>query len=195
MVLQTEKRYYTLEEYLELEEQAEYRSEYLDGEIIPMTGGTTNHNKIAGNFYKKFPEVINEQNYDTYIGDVKVWIPRYGLSTYPDVMVIKGKPVYKGTGTSTITNPSIIVEVLSNSTKNYDRTDKFKYYRSIPEFEEYILIDQYSYSIEQYTKTSPGKWLFKEYEGEDAILELESVEFEISFKNIYARVDFNLVEE
>lgn len=65
MVLQTEKRYYTLEEYLELEEQAEYRSEYLDGEIIPMIGGTTNHNKIAGNFYKKFPLVINDQNYET----------------------------------------------------------------------------------------------------------------------------------
>lgn len=195
MVLQTEKRHYTLEEYLEFEEQAEYRSEYLDGEIISVTGATTNHNKISGNFYKKFPEVINNQNYDTYIGDVKVWIPRYSLSTYPDVMIIKGKPVYKGTGTTTITNPSIIVEVLSNSTKNYDRTNKFKYYRSIPEFQEYILIDQYSFSVEQYTKTSSGKWLFEEYEGEDVTLELDSVDFQISLKDIYARVDFDLVEE
>jgi Uma2 family endonuclease len=195
MVLQTQKHFYTPEEYLELEEQAEFRNEYIDGEIIPMTGGTTNHNKIAGNFYKKFPEIIKDQNYDTYIGDVKVWIPRYRIYTYPDVIVIKGQPVYYGTGTTTITNPLLIVEVLSNSTKNYDRTDKFKYYRSILEFEEYILIDQYSYSIEQYTKQSSKEWLFKEYEGEDAILELACVDFEISIKDIYARVDFNLVED
>jgi len=75
MVLQTEKRYYTPEEYLELEEKAEFKSEYRDGEIIPMTGGTTNHNKIAGNFYKKFPLTVQGQAYDIYFGDVRLWIP------------------------------------------------------------------------------------------------------------------------
>jgi Uma2 family endonuclease len=195
MVVQTEKRYYTPEEYLELEEKAQYKSEYRDGEIIPMTGGTTNHNKIAGNFYKQFPLTVQGQNYDIYIGDVKLWLPQYRLYTYPDVMVVKGEPVYEGTNTTTITNPCLIVEVLSKSTKDYDKTDKFKYYRSIPEFQEYILIDQYSFSVEQYAKRSPGEWIFKEYEGEDAVLVLDSIEFQIGFREIYARVNFELVEE
>ncbi|GET37190.1 Uma2 family endonuclease [Microseira wollei] len=195
MVVQTEKRYYTPAEYLELEEKAEYKSEYRDGEIIQMTGGTTNHNKIAGNFYKRFPLTVQGQDYDIYIGDVKLWLPQYRLYTYPDVMVVKGEPVYEGTGTTTITNPCLIVEVLSKSTKDYDKTDKFKYYRSIPELQEYILIDQYSFSVEQYAKRAAGEWIFKEYEGEDAVLVLDSIEFQIGFREIYARVNFEVAEE
>ncbi|MEH1888283.1 MAG: Uma2 family endonuclease [Nostoc sp.] len=195
MVLQTEKRYYTPEEYLELEEKAEYKNEYKDGEIIPVTGGTTNHNKIAGNFYKKFPTTVQGQAYDIYIGDVKLSIPRYRLYTYPDVIVIKGKPIYEGTGTTTIINPLLIVEVLSNSTKNYDKTDKFKYYRSIPGFQEYIMIDQYSFAVEQFAKQAESQWIFKEYEGEEAVLVLDSIDFKIALRDIYERVDFELIEE
>lgn len=195
MVLQTEKRYYTPEEYLELEEKAEYKNEYRDGEIIAITGSTTNHNKIAGNFCRKFPLTIQGQDYDIYIGDIKLWIPRYRLYTYPDVMVVKGKPIYEGSGTTTIVNPLLIVEVLSNSTKNYDKTDKFKYYRSISEFQEYIMIDQYSFTVEQFVKQSEGQWIFKEYEGEDAVLALNSIDFQIALRDIYERVDFELIEE
>jgi Uma2 family endonuclease len=195
MVVQTQQHYYTPEEYLELEEKAASRNEYIDGEIRQMTGGNTNHNKIAGNFYKKFPNNIDSQNYETYINDVKLWIPKYRIYTYPDVMVIKGEPIYEGSGTTTIINPLLIVEVLSNSTKNYDKGDKFKYYRSIPSFQEYILIDQYSFTIEQYAKQSQGQWLFKEYEGKDAILNLDSVEMEMSLKDIYARVELEQSED
>ncbi|MBD2529935.1 Uma2 family endonuclease [Nostoc flagelliforme FACHB-838] len=195
MVLQTEKRYYTPEEYLELEEKAEYKNEYTDGEIIQMTGGTTNHNKIAGNFYKRFPLTLQGQDYEIYIGDVKLSIPRYCLYTYPDVMVIKGKPIYEGTGKTIITNPLLIVEILSNSTKNYDKTDKFKYYRSIPGFQEYIMIDQYSFAVEQFIKQAEGQWIFKEYEGEDAVLVLDSIDFKITLRDIYERVNFELIEE
>ncbi|MEH2067161.1 MAG: Uma2 family endonuclease [Nostoc sp.] len=195
MVLQTDKRSYTLEEYLELEEKAEYKNEYRDGEIIPIAGGTTNHNKIAGNFYKKFPLTVQGQNYDIYIGDVKLVIPRYRIYTYPDVMVVKGKPIYEGTGTTIITNPLLIVEVLSNSTINYNKTDKFKYYRSIAGFQEYIMIDQYSFAVEQFAKQTEGQWIFKEYEGEEAVLLLDSIDFQMSLRDIYERIDFELIEE
>jgi Uma2 family endonuclease len=195
MPVQTDKKYYTPEEYLELEEKAEYKNEYRDGEIVPMSGGTTNHNKIAGNFYKNFPLTIDEQNYETYIGDVRLWIPRYRVYTYPDVMVIKGNPVYEGTGTTTVTNPLLIVEVLSNSTKNYDQGDKFDYYRSLAEFREYILIDQYNYHVKQFAKNLEGKWVLTEYEEEESVLLLESVNFSISFRDIYQRVNFELSEE
>ncbi len=142
MQLETQKRHYTPEEYLELEEKAEYKSEYRDGEIIPMTGGTTNHNKIALNLAASLKISLRRKNYDVYIGDIRLWIPKYRQYTYPDVMVIQGQSVYTGTSTTTVMNPMLIAEVLSKSTKNYDQGDKFLYYRSIAEFKEYILIDQ-----------------------------------------------------
>lgn len=195
MLVETEKRYYSREEYLELEETAEYRNEYFDGEIIPMVGTTTNHNQIAGNFYKKFPLTINNQDYYTYMENIRLWLPKRNVYSYPDVMVIKGKPIYDGNKKSTVTNPQIIVEVLSKSTQNYDRTDKFKFYRSLSTFQEYILIDQYKYGIEQYFKQSEDEWSLKFYTKENAILQLISVDWQISLKDLYQRIDFELGEE
>jgi Uma2 family endonuclease len=202
MILQTEKKYYTPEEYLTLEEKATDKHEYRDGEIVVMPGGTTNHNQIAGNFYKRFPLNIQKQDYYVYMNDVRLWIPQYRLYTYPDVMVIKGKPIYEGKGITNVTNPLIIVEVLSRSTRDYDllrsavgvRTDKFEFYRSIPEFQEYILIDQYRFYATQYFKQGDGKWIFNDYKGEESVLKLASDEFEISFQNLYERVDFEIDE-
>ena len=195
MSTKIEKSYYTPEEYLALEEVAESKSEYQDGEIVPMAGGTTNHNEIALNFCTNFKFTLRGQNYRLYMSDVRLWIPRYRLYTYPDVMVIQGEPVYQGTNTTTVTNPLLIVEILSNSTKNYDRGDKFQYYRSIPQFVEYILIDQSSFHVEQFAKQSQGQWLFREYEGEDAVLTSNSIEFKISLNELYQGVDFDLDEK
>ena len=186
----TQKHYYTPEEYLELEAKAEYKSEYLDGKIIPMTGGTTNHNKIAGNFYRQFPLTIVGQDYDIYIGDVRLWIPEYRHYTYPDIMIIKGETVYEGKGTTTITNPLIIMEVLSKSTQQTYKTSKFGHYRSLPSFQEYILVDQYSYYVEQYVKQKDEQWLLRDYKGKESMLALANLEFEISFLELYKRVSF-----
>ena len=184
------QRYYSPEEYLAQEEAVEYKNEYRNGEIVPVTGGTTNHNKIAGNFYAHFKFAKRGQNYETYIGDVRLWIPRYRQFTYPDVMVIKGEPVYYGTGTTTVTNPLFIVEVLSNSTRNDEQGNKFLYYRSIPELKEYILIEQDYFYVMQWSKTAESKWLLTKYESGDASVFLESVNFEISLKDIYEGVNF-----
>ncbi|BAZ27224.1 hypothetical protein NIES4073_81410 [Kalymmatonema gypsitolerans NIES-4073] len=190
MQLETQKRYYTPEEYLELEEKAEYKSEYRDGEIVPMTGGTTNHNKIALNLAASLKIALRRKNYDVYIGDVRLWIPRYRQHTYPDVMVIQGQPVYTGTSTTTVMNPMLIAEVLSKSTKNYDQGEKFLYYRSIAEFKEYILIDQYQYHVMHYVKTADGKWLFDEIEGESANLAFQTIDFQILLSELYEQVNF-----
>lgn len=195
MQLQTQKRYYTPEEYLELEEAADYKSEYRDGDIVPMTGGTTNHNKIALNFAANLKFGLKGQKYDIYIGDVRLWIPRYRQYTYPDMMVIQGEPIYTGTNTTTVMNPLLIVEVLSKSTKNYDQGDKFLYYRSIPELREYILIDQSQYHLMQYVNTAEGQWLFTEFEAEDSVLSLQSVDFKIAFSDLYERVNFAECED
>lgn len=195
MQLEIQKNSYTTEEYLELEEKAEFRSEYRDGEIVPMTGGTTNHNKITLNLAASLKITLRGKKYDVYMSDVRLWIPRYRQYTYPDVMLIEGEPVYTGTNTTTVMNPSLIAEVLSKSTKNYDQGDKFLYYRSIPEFKEYILIDQYNYHVMQYVKTGEDKWLLTELEGKEKNLSLQTIDFQIQLSELYEQVDFTNQEE
>ena len=191
MVATTEKRY-TVAEYFQLEETATDRHEYRDGEIIIMTGGTPNHNRIAGNFYRRFPLTIQNQAYDIFITDLRLAIPAYNMYTYPDIMIVKGEPILERGRTDTITNPQVIIEVLSKSTQDYNRGDKFKFYRSLNSFEEYILIDQYRFYATQYFKQGDGKWIFNDYKGEESVLKLASDEFEISFQNLYERVDFEI---
>ena len=190
MQIQTSSKYYTPEEYLELEEKSEFKNEYIDGKIIPMTGGTTNHNEISGNFYLHFKLKMRNQNYKIYMGDVKLWLERYQIYTYPDIMVIQGEPIYQGTGTTQVTNPLMIVEVLSKSTINYDKTDKFRFYRSLPELKEYIMINQYECFIEQFAKNAEGQWVLTEYESVNDILSLKSIDFQIPFNDIYEGVNF-----
>jgi Uma2 family endonuclease len=194
-MVQTQSRIYTPEEYLELEAKADYKSEYRDGEIVPMTGGTTNHNELALNLAATLKLSLRGQGYKIYIGDVRLWIPEYRQYTYPDVMVIQGQPVYANNSRTTVMNPKIIIEVLSKSTQNYDQGDKFMYYRSIPEMQEYILLDQKQYHLIQHTKTATGQWLLTEYRGKSASLSLEAIEFHLSLAELYEGVDFDNSEE
>jgi len=160
-----------------------------------MTGGTTNHNKLALKIAAKLLAILEEQGYEIYIGDVKLWIEAYNRYTYPDVMVVEGKATYQGKSQSVITNPRVIIEVLSKSTANYDQGDKFDVYRTIPSFQEYILISQTEYYIKQFVKNEQGKWLLTDYRGESEILKLESVDFEMSLKAIYQYIDFTQGED
>jgi Uma2 family endonuclease len=191
MVVQTPPRLYSLEEYLTLEESAEYRSEYRNGEIVPMTGGSINHNQIIINLIIALGLALRQQDYLIYTSDLRLWIPRYQQYTYPDILIIKGEPIFQEGRTDIVTNPSIIFEILSKSTSSRDRGDKFTYYRSISEFQEYILIDQYQFHIEQFSKTSEGNWLFKESDDEDGVLTLASANCQIPHRQIYDRVNFN----
>jgi len=191
MTVALEKKHYSFEEYLVLEETADDKHEYQDGEIVQMLGGTTDHNKIALNFASNLKFALKRKQYDIFIGDVKLWIPTYRQSTYPDVMLIEEESLYYGNGKTTVINPSLIVEVLSKSTQNYDQGDKFFYYRSIPQFEEYILVSQDQYYVMQFNKTQEGKWLLSEYMGVNSTLSLNSVEFQISFPELYENVIFD----
>jgi Uma2 family endonuclease len=193
--MQLLQRTYTPAEYLELEEKAELKSEYRDGEIIPMAGGTTNHNRISLNIATNLTFSLKGQNYDVYMSDVRLWIPPNRQYTYPDVMLIQGEPIYLENTTSTVTNPRLIVEVLSKSTGNYDRGEKFDYYRSIPQLQEYILIDQSCYHLMQYVKTNEGKWLLTDYTQAGEIVKLGSVDLALSLSDIYDRVNFDEIEE
>ena len=186
------KQSYTPAEYLELEEKAEYKSEYVNGQIFPMTGGSINHNRISGNLYIALSLALKQQEYEAFIGDVRLWIPDKQIYTYPDVIVIAGEPQYVANRTDTITNALIIAEVLSKSTQGYDRQAKFIDYRTIPSFQEYILIDQNRIYVEQYAKTGEKRWELRVYNAEDEVISLSSVSLQISLKDLYNKVDFEL---
>jgi Uma2 family endonuclease len=183
---------YSVEEYLALEEVAEDKNEYIDGQIIPMTGGSTNHNQIAGNFYAELNFAFKRLDYRVFMSDVRLWIPRKNIFTYPDVMIVAGEPEYFNNRTDTITNPVMIVEVRSKSTQNYDKEGKFEAYRTISSFQEYILIDQRKIYLEQFSKTAAKQWSFREYDEEDANISLTAVEFTLALSDIYHKVQFEI---
>jgi len=182
--------YYTPEEYLEFEINSPERHEYINGEIIPMTGGLPNHNLIIGNLYAALNFLLKREPYDVFVTDQRLWIPKQRIHTYPDIMVVEGALQLQTGRRDTIINPLLIVEVLSKSTQTYDQRNKFKFYRTIPSFQEYILIDQYSIHVEQYYKTESNQWIFSEVEGEAGILKFNKVPFEIVLADIYNKVDF-----
>ncbi|MDZ8258271.1 Uma2 family endonuclease [Nostoc sp. ChiQUE01b] len=190
----TQQRYYTPEEYLELEEAADYRSEYINGQIIPMAGGTANHNRISLNLSAALNFAFRQQDYEVFMGDVRLWITQKRTYTYPDVMILAGEPEFFNNRKDIILNPQIIVEVLSKSTKGYDREDKFQAYRTISTFQEYLLIDQTQIHVDQFSKTGKKQWTLREYDEEDEAITLVTVPFEISLQDLYNKVKFEPVE-
>jgi Uma2 family endonuclease len=187
-----EQRHYTPEEYLELETVADYKSEYIDGQIIPMAGASTTHNQISLNLSSELNFAFKRESYCVYMGDVRLWIPERRIYTYPDMMVIEGEPEYFQNQTDTILNPIVIVEVLSKGTKNYDRESKFDAYRTIPSFQEYVLIDQTRIHVEQFSKTGLKQWTFSEYDASDEAIAFTKVPFQISLADLYNKVKLNI---
>ncbi|TVP59720.1 MAG: Uma2 family endonuclease [Nodularia sp. (in: Bacteria)] len=190
----TQQRYYTPEEYLALEEAADYKSEYIDGEIIPMAGGTIDHNQISLNLSSELNFAFKRQNYRVFMGDVRLWIAQKRIYTYPDVMILADEPEFFNNRKDTIVNPQVIIEVLSKSTKGYDRESKFEAYRTIPTFQEYLLIDQTRIRVEQFSKTGKKQWSLREYDEEDQAIALNTIPFEISLQDLYNKVKFEPVE-
>lgn len=186
-----QQKLYSPEEYLALEAEAEVRHEYRDGEIIEMAGGTTNHNKLAGKFYALLLMALVDQNCEVYIGDVRLWIPKTRKYTYPDVMIVQDEPIYTDTTKMTITNPIVIAEVLSSSTQNYDQGEKFDAYRSIPNFSEYLLIDQYQCYVKHFAKTPENQWLLTDYQDINATVSFTSIEFNLVLTELYKGIVFD----
>ncbi len=179
---------YTPEEYLALEEQAEYKNEYRRGQIVAMTGASLNHNRIVGNVYAALYNSLEIKSCEVFMSDLRLWIEQKELFTYPDVMGVCGAPEFLEDRTDTITNPKVIIEVLSKSTAGYDRGDKFQAYWTLGTFEEYVLIDQYRIHIEYFRRMSDKEWRLRILTKEVDILRLESVTVEIPVSKIYRNV-------
>jgi Uma2 family endonuclease len=182
---------YTVAEYLAREETAEYKSEYHDGEIVPMTGGSINHNRIARNVLALFTTQLADSQCEALGSDMRLWIPAHSRYTYPDITVICGEPVFYADRTDTITEPVLIVEVLSPSTEDYDRGSKFQFYRSLASLHDYLLIHQDSPLVEHFHKLPDSRWVLSEYQDLSATIELASLGVELAIERIYERVDWS----
>lgn len=186
--MQTLSQRYTLADYRSLEESAVERHEYHNGVIIAMTGGTIEHSAISGNLYSLLKDALRKTRFKPFNSDLRVWIPQYQRGVYPDVMVIEGEPQFNDDRRDEVINPKLVVEVLSRSTEAHDRGNKFMYYRSIPEFSEYVLVNQYRPWIERYTKAENNDWLMRSYSGLEASIELATVNIDLSLADVYEDV-------
>ncbi len=187
------KKIYTPEEYLSLEENCEYRSEYVNGNIFKMAGGTEAHNDITLNV-AAFLKGKLRGKCKTFASDMKVWVEEAQTFFYPDVIVVCGeRKFYKGKK-DIIENPILIFEVLSKSTEEYDKNDKFLTYRNIESFQEYVLISQHRPAIQQFRRGEDGTWIYRATIGLNSKVFLESVETEMTLNEIYDLVEFEETE-
>lgn len=183
-------RKYTVEEYLALEEKSVEKNEYHNGEVWAMAGGTGNHSKITANTIMGIGNALREKGKDcsVYDSNLKVYSEVYHSFLYPDVLVICGEEENYQNRSDIIQNPLLIIEVLSKSTANYDRSEKFMKYRAIPSFKEYILIDQNKAIVEGFYRETADYWRIQRIEGMEESIHLYSIDCTISLKNIYWRV-------
>ena len=184
-----ERRKFTVEEYLHLEEADELRHELVDGEIFAMTGGSLNHNRIGGNLFSLLSERCSDKC-EAFINDVRLHVQKHGLITYPDVLLVCGSLKSLPGHPDTLIDATLVAEVLSPSTERYDRSDKAGFYRALPGLTEQLLIAQERVYIEHYTRQGPNQWQFSEFTSLEDVLVLPSIELQISLKDLYARVDW-----
>ena len=180
----------TPEEYLEMERAAIQKSEYYAGEVFLMAGASPNHNRIVRNVLTELNGGLRGQSCEAFGSDQRLFVKKNGLYTYPDVMVVCGRIEYDARDTDSITNPVLIVEVLSPSTANYDRGGKFELYRDILTFGEYVLIHQDKVHIEHHLRDEKRRWLLTEYKEIGDTLNFVSIGITIPMRRIYERVDW-----
>jgi Uma2 family endonuclease len=177
----------TVEQYLTLERQSETRSEYLNGEVFAMTGASREHNLITGNVFGEIRAQLRGRSCEAYASDMRVAIPGTGLYTYPDVVVACGPPQFEDGELDTLLNPTLIVEVLSASTEDYDRGTKFAHYRTLASLAEYVLVAQDKVHVEHFVRQAEG-WLLTETDDLATTLDLPSIGCKLALADIYERV-------
>ncbi|HYM59682.1 MAG TPA: Uma2 family endonuclease [Thermoanaerobaculia bacterium] len=184
--MQEAQRHYTIDEYFAVETMSPVRNEYFEGEILAMAGGSANHNRIARNVLLSLEPKLREGPCESLGSDTRI-LTASGLYTYPDVVVICGPVILSGDRLETITNPTVLVEVLSPSTRDYDRGEKFELYRSIPSFREYLLIEQSAVDVEHRWR-SGDEWLSERKSALQDVIRLNSIEVDLKVADLYARV-------
>ncbi len=189
-MLRSRKKTFTPSEYLAMEEVAEYKSEYYNGQIFALAGGTPDHSKIALKFGAELLRLLEPRPCHVFNSDMRLHVERSGLYTYPDVMVICGKIELAKRRNDTVTNPLLLVEVLSETTRDYDRGARYNFYKQIPTLREYVMVESEHPHVECYRRTGDDQWLIEMYDDLDATMRLESVGCDITLRQIYHKVSW-----
>ncbi len=185
---------YTPEEYLKMEREAVYKSEYFKGEIFAISGASRKHNLITLNVSSGLHQQLRKKKCEAYANDMRVKVSSTGLYTYPDIAVVCSPPQFDDAFSDTLLNPDVIIEVLSPSTEAYDRGAKFRNYRSVSSLSEYLLIHQDTCHVEHFVRRPDGTWLFQEYLKSDDVLAIEAIGCELKLDDIYEKVDLATYE-
>ncbi|MEA3416681.1 MAG: Uma2 family endonuclease [Thermodesulfobacteriota bacterium] len=179
----------TYEEYLALERKAERKSEYFNGEIFAMAGASPQHVLIVTNVVSELRSQLKTRPCTVYSTDLRLKVNATGLYTYPDVIVVCGEPQFDDDHKDTLLNPTLIVEALSESTKDYDRGGKFEQYRMIESFVEYVLIAQNKRHVEHFVRQADNRWLLSETNRPEDTLELSSIACNLMLTEVYDKVE------
>jgi Uma2 family endonuclease len=183
--------YISPEEYLTLERASTEKHEYFKGEVFAMSGASNEHNDIAYNINRIIAPFLHGKGCKLYGSDFRIHIPENTLYTYPDFTIVCGKTETTEIYTDNLTNPGVIIEILSKSTKDYDRGSKFMLYRSIKTLKEYITIDSLSVSVEIYTKQDENKWILSEFKQLTDSFIISTIGLTLQLKDVYEDVRIN----
>jgi len=179
----------TPEQYLEIERTAECKSEYFAGQMFAMAGAGEGHNLLVANLVATFHHQLRSSPCRVYPSDMRVRVSATGLYTYPDVVVVCGKPRFLNEARDTLLNPSLLVEVLSPSTEAYDRGRKFEHYRSIESLNEYLLIASDRVHADWFTRQPDGRWLLASASRLEHSIDLQCAGCRLLLADLYERVD------
>ena len=185
------KTHLTPEQYLEIERKAEFKSEYFQGEMFAMSGAREPHILIVANAVASLHQQFRQRPCKAYSNDMRVRVTPTGLYAYPDVVIVRGEPRFLDNTFDTLLNPNVIVEVLSESTENYDRSRKFELYRSLESLAEYVLISSLRVSVERYTRQPDSSWNYIAKASLEDSLDLPSVGCHLALADLYEKVDFS----
>jgi Uma2 family endonuclease len=185
------KAFLTPEQYLEIDRQAERKSEYWQGEMFAMSGAAEPHNLILPNVVVQIHPQLRTKDCRTYSNDMRVRVSATGLYTYPDMVVVCGVPQFLDARRDTLLNPTLIVEVLSPSTEAYDRGRKFELYQSLDSLQQYLLVASEWVHADLFTRQPGGEWLLKAAASLDDAIDLNSIGCRVSLRDCYERVEFS----
>lgn len=180
----------TSQEYLAIERAADFKSEFFDGEMFAMAGTSKEHSRITVNLTIQFGNALKGRFCEPFSSDLRVKVSANGLYTYPDLTIVCGPVDVEDEQADVLLNPTLIIEVLSPGTERYDRGKKFDLYRELESLQEYVLVSQDQYRVEQFLRGNGGDWGYRVAFKEDDIVEFPSVGCSIPLKDIYARVVF-----
>ena len=182
--------YVSSEDYLAIERAAKEKHELHQGRVVGMAGASFAHNEIVINVLGNIKNFLNANPWRIYPSDLRIHIPSADSFTYPDAVIVCGKPEMLDGQFDTVTNPSVIIEVMSNSTEQYDRGTKFFYYMQIPSLREYILISSTNLYIQTALKQADGSWKFEEIADKGGNLSIHTIKHSVNVEEIYENVTF-----